>query len=118
MTSDVPQRTGNNLDPWYANYAERAAGLAASEVRALFAVASRPEVVSLAGGMPFVSALPQELIVSSMERVMRTQGPVALQYGSGQGIPQLREHILDVMALEGIRGSVDDVVTATGSQQA
>ena len=118
VTSDVPQRTGNNLDPWYANYAERASGLAASEVRALFAVASRPEVVSLAGGMPFVSALPQELIVSSMERVMRTQGPVALQYGSGQGIPQLREHILDVMALEGIRGSVDDVVTATGSQQA
>ena len=68
--------------------------------------------------MPFVSALPQELIVSSMERVMRTQGPTALQYGSGQGIPALREQILDVMALEGIRGSVDDVVTATGSQQA
>ena len=119
VTSDgVPQRTGNNLDPWYANYAERAAGLAASEVRALFAVASRPEVVSLAGGMPFVSALPQELIVSSMERVMRTQGPTALQYGSGQGIPALREHILEVMSLEGIRGSVDNVVTATGSQQA
>ena len=119
MTSDgVPQRTGNNLDPWYANYAERAAGLAASEVRALFAVASRPEVVSLAGGMPFVSALPQELIVSSMERVMRAQGPTALQYGSGQGIPALREHILEVMSLEGIHGSVDNVVTSTGSQQA
>ncbi len=118
-TDGVPQRTGNNLDPWYANYAERAAGFAASEVRALFAVASRPEVVSLAGGMPFVSALPQELIQSSMDRVMREQGPVALQYGGGAGIPQLREHILDVMSLEGIRGaSVDDVVTSTGSQQA
>ena len=104
VTSDgVPQRTGNNLDPWYANYAERAAGLAASEVRALFAVASRPEVVSLAGGMPFVSALPQDLIVSSMQRVMAEQGPTALQYGSGQGIPALREQILEVMALEGIR---------------
>ena len=119
MTSDgVPQRTGNNLDPWYANYAERAAGLAASEVRALFAVASRPEVVSLAGGMPFVSALPQDLIVSSMQRVMAEQGPTALQYGSGQGIPALREQILEVMALEGIAGTVDNVVTATGSQQA
>ncbi|MGO3885520.1 MAG: PLP-dependent aminotransferase family protein, partial [Mycetocola sp.] len=32
--------TGNNLDPWYSNYAERTSGLAASEVRALFAVAS------------------------------------------------------------------------------
>ncbi|UOE43395.1 PLP-dependent aminotransferase family protein [Agromyces larvae] len=120
MTTDgVPQRTGNNLDPWYANYAERAAGFAASEVRALFAVASRPEVVSLAGGMPFVSALPQELVRSAMDRVMVEQGPVALQYGGGAGIPELREHILDVMSLEGIRGaSVDDVVTSTGSQQA
>ena len=32
----------------------------------------------------------------------RAGAPQALQYGSGQGIPELREHILDVMALEGI----------------
>jgi 2-aminoadipate transaminase len=109
---------GNNLDPWYDSYAERTAGLAASEVRALFAVASRPEVVSLAGGMPFVSALPRDLVTGAMERVMRDHGAAALQYGSGQGFPALREHILDVMALEGIRGSVDDVVVTTGSQHA
>ena len=109
---------GNNLDRWYGSYAERTSGLAASEVRALFAVASRPEVVSLAGGMPFVSALPRDLITGAMDRVMRDNGPTALQYGSGQGVPALREHILEVMALEGIRGSVDDVVVTTGSQHA
>ena len=109
---------GNNLDPWYDSYSKRTAGLAASEVRALFAVASRPEVVSLAGGMPFVSALPRELITGAIERVMRDSGPAALQYGSGQGFPRLREHILEVMALEGIRASVDDVVVTTGSQHA
>src|SRR5688572_22825335 len=109
---------GTNLDPWYGSYAQRTAGLAASEVRALFAVASRPEVVSLAGGMPFVSALPQDLIRDAMERALTEYGPVALQYGSGQGTPALREHILEVMALEGIRGSVDDVVVTTGSQHA
>ncbi|NEM91768.1 PLP-dependent aminotransferase family protein [Galbitalea soli] len=109
---------GNNLDRWYGSYAERTAGLAASEVRALFAVASRPEVVSLAGGMPFVSALPRELVSGAMERVMRDKGPVALQYGSGQGVPALREQILEVMALEGIRANVDDVVVTTGSQHA
>jgi 2-aminoadipate transaminase len=109
---------GNNLDPWYSHYAERTAGLSASEVRALFAVASRPEVVSLAGGMPYVSALPQELIAGAVERTVRDHGPVALQYGSGQGTPRLREQILDVMALEGIRASVDDVVVTTGSQHA
>ncbi len=114
--SPTPQ--GNNLDRWYGHYAQRTNGLAASEVRALFAVASRPEVVSLAGGMPFVSALPQDLVVGAMDRVMREQGDVALQYGSGQGVPALREQILDVMALEGISGSADDVVVTTGSQHA
>jgi DNA-binding transcriptional MocR family regulator len=109
---------GNNLDRWYDSYSERTAGLAASEVRALFAVASRPEVVSLAGGMPFVSALPRELVTGAVERVMRDHGPAALQYGSGQGSARLRGHILEVMALEGIRGSVDDVVVTTGSQHA
>ncbi|MHA6693694.1 aminotransferase-like domain-containing protein [Homoserinimonas sp. A520] len=110
--------TSTTFDPWYDHYADRASGLSASEVRALFAVASRPEVVSLAGGMPFVSALPTDLVTSAMQRVMRDHGAQALQYGSGQGTPALREHILEVMALEGIRGRVDDVVVTTGSQQA
>ncbi|MCA1942820.1 MAG: PLP-dependent aminotransferase family protein [Yonghaparkia sp.] len=109
---------GTTLDPWYEQYASRTAGLSASEVRALFAVASRPEVVSLAGGMPAVSALPLPVIAASMERVMSERGPAALQYGSGQGTPELREQILEVMALEGIRAGVDDVVVTTGSQQA
>lgn len=109
---------GTNLDPWYGHYAARTAGLSASEVRALFAVASRPEVVSLAGGMPYVSALPTELVTAAIERVMRDRGAAALQYGSGQGLPELREQILEVMALEGIRASVDDVIVTTGSQHA
>ncbi|QNE48255.1 PLP-dependent aminotransferase family protein [Glaciihabitans sp. INWT7] len=109
---------GTNLDPWYDRYADRTAGLSASEVRALFAVASRPEVVSLAGGMPFVAGLPPELVAGAFERMMSSQGPQALQYSSGQGIPALREQILEVMALEGIRASVDDVVVTTGSQHA
>jgi DNA-binding transcriptional MocR family regulator len=107
-----------NLDPWFGHYADRASGLSASEVRALFAVASRPEVVSLAGGMPFVRALPEDLINGALARVMSEQGPTALQYGSGQGVPALREQILEIMALEGISASVDDIVVTTGSQQA
>ena len=106
--------SGISLDPWFDNYADRASGLSASEVRALFAVASRPEVVSLAGGMPFVAALPVDKVQQSLARVMENSGHAALQYGSGQGLPALREHIIDVMALEGIRAGVDDVVVTTG----
>jgi len=109
--------SGISLDPWFDNYAARAAGLSASEVRALFAVASRPEVVSLAGGMPYVAALPFDKVRSSVDTVLAENGPAALQYGSGQGLPTLREHIRTIMAEEGIRAGVDDIVVTTGSQQ-
>jgi len=90
----------------------------ASEIRALFAVANRPEVVSLAGGMPFIEGLPLDVIGESMSRLIRTKGATALQYGSGQGEESLRERILDVVALEGIEAHPDDIVVTTGSQQA
>ncbi len=90
----------------------------ASEVRALFAVANRPEVVSLAGGMPNLNDLPMDIISKTVSDVVLHEGLVALQYGSGQGHERLREHILDVMRLEGISAHPDDVVVTTGSQQA
>jgi DNA-binding transcriptional MocR family regulator len=68
--------------------------------------------------MPYVRALPEELVRSALDRVMSIEGPTALQYGSGQGVPHLREQILEVMALEGISASMDNVVVTTGSQQA
>lgn len=115
MTETTPQ--GNNFDHWLDSYAARANTLSVSEVRALFAVVSRPEVVSLAGGMPYVSALPKELLESSFDTMMASRGNLALQYGGGQGDLQLREQIRELMALEGIASSVEDIVITTGSQQ-
>ncbi len=110
--------TGTRLDPWVDAYAARTRGLTASQVRALFAVASRPEVVSLAGGMPFVSALPLDAIADTVARLIRDRGAVALQYGSGQGDATLREQILEVMAPVGVRAHPDDIVVTAGSQMA
>ena len=103
-------------DLWSDNYASRANGLSASEVRALFAVVSRPEVVSLAGGMPFVPALPKERMIESFNTLMADRSNLALQYSGGQGDPILREHIREIMGLEGIKSNVDDIVITTGSQ--
>jgi len=99
-------------------FAARAAEMLPSEIRSLFAVASRPEIVSLAGGMPNLSALPMEMMAEVIKELILTNGSEALQYGSGQGHLKLREQICDVMALEGIRANPDDVVITTGSQQA
>lgn len=108
---------GNRLDPWHDSYADRTHGMRASEVRSLFAVASRPEVVSLAGGMPYLDGLPLQQLAELAHEVVARDGARALQYGSGQGDPHLREQILEVMALEGITAHPDDVVVTTGSQQ-
>ena len=110
--------TPTRLDPWLDHYAERTRGLSSSAVRALFAVASRPEVVSLAGGMPFVSALPMDAIADTTARLIRERGNVALQYGSGQGDPALREQILEVLAPVGVESHADDIIVTAGSQMA
>jgi len=109
---------GATLDPYVDRYAARVRGMSASEIRALFAVASRPEVVSLAGGMPYTAALPLDAIGDMVKELVGSAGPTALQYGSGQGDPELRELICAVMALEGIDASAEDVVVTVGSQQA
>ena len=120
MTTDPRQLQphGSRIDPYVDRYAARARGMVASEIRALFSVASRPEVVSLAGGMPYVSALPLDAVGEMVARLVGDRGAVALQYGSAQGDPDLREQICQVMALEGVRAHPDDVVVTVGSQQA
>ncbi|MGN8244337.1 PLP-dependent aminotransferase family protein [Cellulomonas soli] len=109
---------GTRLDPWLGAYADRTHAMRSSEIRALFAVANRPEVVSLAGGMPFLEGLPLDDLADLAARTVASRGLTALQYGSGQGDEGLREQILDLMRLEGIEAHPDDVVVTTGSQQA
>ncbi|WP_213451223.1 aminotransferase-like domain-containing protein [Rhizomonospora bruguierae] len=96
--------------------------MTASEIRALFAVASRPEVVSMAGGSPYLAALPLDAVGDMLGRIGAEQGLTALQYGIGQGTLELRERICDVMTLSGIDAacgaSPEDVVVTVGGQQA
>lgn len=111
-----PQGGRSVLDPHAGRYAARTAGMTASEIRALFAVASRPEVVSLAGGMPNLAALPLETIAAETARIIAEDGLTALQYASAQGLPVLREQICEVMSLEGVSAHPDDVLVTVGSQ--
>src|ERR1700710_468866 len=110
--------SATSLDPYTGRYAQRTRGMTASEIRALFSVASRPEVVSLAGGSPYTAALPLDAVGSLLEHLVAEQGAVALNYSTGQGDPRLREQICDVMSLVGINASPDDLVIPVGSQQA
>jgi 2-aminoadipate transaminase len=114
--------TGTTLDDYTDRYARRVRGMTASEIRALFAVASRPEVVSLAGGAPYIAALPLDAVGEMLGRLASEHGTSTLQYGIGQGTLDLRERICEVMSLSGIDvgcgASPEDVVVTVGGQQA
>lgn len=114
--------SGTTHDDYTDRYAQRVQGMTASEIRALFAVASRPEVVSLAGGAPYVTALPLDAVGEMLSRLATDHGATSLQYGIGQGTLELRERICELMALSGIDGDVgaspEDVVVTVGGQQA
>lgn len=105
------------MDRYRARYALRTQGMSASEIRALFSVASRPEVVFLAGGMPYTAGLDYDAISEITEGVIRDVGATALQYGGGQGLPELREALVEVMSAEGIPAHADDLVITSGGQQ-
>lgn len=111
------RRQDTRLDHYIDRYAARAHGMTASAIRALFAVANRPEVVSLAGGMPNITDLPLDVVGSVLNELVLTDGRRAMQYGSGQGEPAIREAICDVMRLENISAHPDDVMISVGSQQ-
>src|SRR5918994_6302978 len=114
--------SGTTQDDYTDRYARRVRGMTASEIRALFAVANRPEVVSLAGGAPYIAALPLDAVGEMLGRLASEQGAVTLQYGIGQGTLDLRERICEVMSLSGIDAacgaSPEDVVVTVGGQQA
>ena len=79
------RRRDTRLDDYVDRYAARTHGMTASAIRALFAVANRPEVVSLAGGMPNITDLPLDAVGATMNELVVSGGRQAMQYGSGAG---------------------------------
>ncbi|MDR1833686.1 MAG: PLP-dependent aminotransferase family protein [Propionibacteriaceae bacterium] len=117
MVSEIERRQDTRLDQYVDFYAQRTQGLTVSAVRALFSVANRPEVVSLAGGMPNIKDLPLGKLGDEISQLICERGMQVFQYGSGQGEQFMRDHITEVMAEEGIHSHSDDVVVSCGSQQ-
>jgi 2-aminoadipate transaminase len=88
-----------------------------SAMRDLMAVIARPEVISLAGGLPDTSLFPSDTFAAVASRIARESAAAALQYGPTEGIPAVRSCIAEVMEAEGVHCDPDDVLVTTGGQQ-
>ncbi len=98
-------------------FAARTKTMTSSAMRDLMAVTERPEVISLAGGLPDTSTFPPDSYASLMGKIAASELAKALQYGPTEGLAIARECIREVMAAESIDVDPDDVIVTTGGQQ-
>src|SRR5215208_4178418 len=88
-----------------------------SAMRDLMAVTARPEVISLAGGLPDTSTFPPDTFAAVAQRIATESCAKALQYGPTEGLPETKECIAQVMQAEGMRADPEDIIVTTGGQQ-
>ncbi len=105
------------LDRYAALYAMRTGSMVSSEVRDLLSVTERPDIISLAGGLPYTRMMDGEMIARLFADIMHEEGAEALQYGTTDGLVRLKEEIVYVMAAEGLEVHPEEVVITHGSQQ-
>lgn len=90
-----------------------------SFVRGILKAAADPNVISFAGGLPNPISFPQEEMLVSMERIVRTYGSSVFQYSVTAGLPELRQYIADRYNRKfGLNLTIDNIIITTGSQQA
>ena len=90
-----------------------------SQIRDLLSVATRPEIISFAGGFPSPESFPVEDLKRIMQEVLDKEGAAALQYGSTDGVKALREEISRLYKRdENLDVPVENIMITTASQQA
>jgi 2-aminoadipate transaminase len=107
-----------DLERYAGLFAERTAVMRSSAMRDLMAITARPEVISLAGGLPDTSTFPAGTFAAQMTKIAQESTAEALQYGPTEGFAETVDCIVEVMGAEGMLPDPDDVIVTTGGQQA
>jgi 2-aminoadipate transaminase len=112
MAISLPPESGATLS-------RRLAGTESSPVRELLELAARPEVISLAGGLPAPDTFDVPGLREAFDAVLA--GPRArhaLQYSTTEGDPALRERLAERFSAGGLPTTGAEVLVTSGSQQA
>ena len=105
-------------DPLTHLYSRETLNAQPSAIRDICALVARPEVRSLAGGWPDPEKFPRKAIRRIFDRLIAKQGDRMLQYGSTEGLLELRQILADRMITEGMPGTgPDNLMITHGSAQ-
>jgi 2-aminoadipate transaminase len=115
--TDRHHTTSHEIERYAGLFAKRTHQMRSSAMRDLMAITARPEVISLAGGLPDTSTFPPETFAALMGQIARDSCAKVLQYGPTEGFDETKQRIVSVMAEEGMRADPDEMVVTTGGQQ-
>jgi 2-aminoadipate transaminase len=107
----------HELARYEALFAARTRGMKSSAMREMMALTERPDVISLAGGLPDTSTFAPELYAKLMAQVAAESTARALQYGPTEGMAVAVDCIVEVMAREGTSVDPANAIVTTGGQQ-
>src|ERR671939_469108 len=112
-----PRRSSHDLERYAALFASRTSVMKSSVMRDLMAITERPEVISLAGGLPDTSTFPAESLAALTSKMAAVGAARALQYSPTEGMAAAKACISEVMAHEGAPVDPEDLIVTTGGQQ-
>ena len=97
---------------------DSAKGMKRSAIRELLKLTQKPEIISFAGGLPDKKSFPLEQLQEICAEVIATDGAAACQYGSTEGVPELREIIAERYRKQGLGFvTAENITIVTASQQ-
>jgi 2-aminoadipate transaminase len=103
--------------PWQQRFAKHAQSIQGSAIRELLKLTQQPDVISFGGGLPAPEAFPIKEFRAACDRVLDSNGPMAMQYSVTEGYPPLREWIARQMSVDGLQLTPENILITTGSQQ-
>jgi 2-aminoadipate transaminase len=109
--------TAHELARYEALFSARTRAMKSSAMREMMALTERPDVISLAGGLPDTTTFDPELYAKLMAHVAADSTARALQYGPTEGMAATVDCIVQVMAAEGTRVDPQEIIVTTGGQQ-
>lgn len=119
MSDKYGSNIGGIKTPFYEDlFSDRAKNMKASVIRELLKLTQKPEIISFAGGLPNPKAFPVEPITEIVNDLLKNESSRVLQYGSTQGVPELREEISKRLKRKwNIDGDADNILITVGSQE-
>jgi 2-aminoadipate transaminase len=105
------------MSDWSHLFARRTHARGGAELTTILA-GTPPGVLSMAGGFPNPETFPTDVLDEIAARLLRDDAPVSLQYTPCEGIPSVREYLIDRQdRLQGRRPAPAELTVTSGGME-